>query len=561
VKRLFIALAVLLVIAFIVTGCGTATTTTTTSATTAPAVITTKPAATTTAAATSAQPTVPAVTTAKPTTTSAPVVTPPAAGKSGGTLRVIEIAAPGAPLGAEWEGNLGTYNTQQWSMERMLKEKLDGGMQAELAESWEVTASGNNPNILFKLRKGVTFHDGTPCDAKAIAWNLKIFKDTGTFTATTNYWKSWDIVDDTTIRVNLTMWRNTMLRSWENYFFVSPTAYEKYGIEYMRVNMIGTGAFKQTKYSRDVALDAVKYTNYWMSGKPYLDGVQLLYVADELTREALFKSGGAEMLNSTTKQAQRFQSAEYKILLRDGGPTMLAPDSKNASSPYSNLKVRMAVEYAIDRDSLAKTFSYGFGAPAYQMSSAATLAYDKTLEAKARKFDAAKAKQLLTEGGYPNGFKTKILVAPGSDRDPVIAIQAYLSKIGIQAELEFPQPAAWQATTTQAAPLNSMIYIPLNEWSNYNTTLNVFFSGLGFYLPSNKKPDGYAELFEKTLTSAAPDATLLKQVNNSFFDDCTIIPLVYSTFVYILKPTVMDSGLGQFGTANAWDYANIWLSK
>jgi ABC-type transport system substrate-binding protein len=500
---------------------------------------------------------------AKPTPAPAPAPAP-VVSKFGGTLRIIEIAAPGAPLGAEWEGNLGTYNTQQWVLERLLKEKLDGTMQGELAETWDITSTGDSPNIVFHLRKGVTFHDGTPLNAEAIAWNWNAFKKANMFGATTNTWKSWDILDDYTIRMNYSPWKNTGLRSWENYFMVSPTANQTHGIEWMRTHMVGTGPFMQTDYQKDVSFTAVRNPNYWQKDAqgnqlPYLDKVQLLYVADETTRETLMKSGGGEMLNSTTKQASRFQGTDFTLLARSGGPTMLAPDSKNAESPFANLKVRLAVEYAIDRESLAKSFGYGYDKPAYQMSTSATKAYDPNL--KPRMFDVEKAKQLMNEAGFPNGFNTTIFVNPGLNRDPVIAIQAMLSKIGITADLQFPEPAAFQAIATQPAKVNSMIYIPINEWGNYNTTLNVFFSGLGFYLPSNKKPDGYVDLFNKSVTAPGPDQAILQQIADAFYNDCTIIPLVYNTFVFVLTPSVQDSGLLKFGTFNAWDYARVWLKK
>jgi peptide/nickel transport system substrate-binding protein len=489
----------------------------------------------------------------------------PSVNKFGRTLRIIEAAAPGAPLGAEWEGNLGTYNTQQWCMERLLKEKGDGTMQPELAESWDLTSTGDSPNVVFHLRKGVTFHDGTPWNAAALAWNLDIFKKTNMFGATTNFWKSWEVIDEYTLKLNLTTWRNTIMRSWENYFMASPAAFEKEGIEWLRTHIVGTGPFMQTDYQKDVSFTAVRNPNYWQKDEqgnklPYLDGVQLLYVADELTREALIKSGGAEMLNSNTKQASRFQGLGFTMITRSGGPTMLAPDSKNAESPFSNLKVRQAIEYAIDREVLAKSFGYGFNKPAYQISSPSTKAYDPAITG--RKFDVAKAQALLAEAGFGSGFKTTIFVDPLQNRDPVIAIQAMLSKVGITADLQFPAPAAWQAITTQpVTTVSSMVYIALNEWSNYNTTLNVFFSGLGFYLPSNQKPAGWVDLFNKSLNAPAPDPAILREVANAFYNDATIIPLVYNTFVYILLPNVHDSGLTTFGTANAWDYARIWLTE
>ena len=104
---------------------------------------------------------------------------------------------------------------------------------------------------------------------------------------------------------------------------------------------------------------------------------------------------------------------------------------------------------------------------------------------------------------WPAGFTTTIFVAPGTNRDPVIAIQAMLAEIGITANLQFPEPAAWQSITTQPAQVNSLIYIPFAEFSNFNTSLNVFFSGRGFYLPSNQKPDGYVDLFNASLAAPA----------------------------------------------------------
>ena len=102
------------------------------------------------------------------------------------------------------------------------------------------------------------------------------------FGSTTNYWTSWDIIDDYTIRVNFSQYLNTLMRSWENYFFVSPTAYEKNGIEWVRTHMVGTAAFSQTQFLRDVSTTLVRNPVYWQQGKPYLDKVEILYVVDQL---------------------------------------------------------------------------------------------------------------------------------------------------------------------------------------------------------------------------------------------------------------------------------------
>jgi peptide/nickel transport system substrate-binding protein len=449
-----------------------------------------------------------------------------------------------------------------------MKEKLDGTMQPELAESWEVTATGATPNVLLHLRKGVKFSDGTDWNAQALAWNLKMYQDGKMYGSTTNFWKSWDIIDDYTLRLNYSQYLNTLTRSWENYFMVSPTAYTKNGVDWMRTNMVGTAAFTQTQFIRDVSTTLKRNPNYWQQGKPYLDGVQVLYVQDQLTREALMKSGGGDMLQPTALQVSRFPAAEYNIISRARGPYVLFPDSKNADSPWSNVKVRMAAEYAIDREALNSALGYGFGAAAYQLSSPATMAFDPALASQYRKFDVAKAKQLLADAGFPTGFKTTMYIDPALfSSDMAVSIQASWAKIGIIVDLQYPQPSAWQALTTSMTSKVSAIYASLiNEWSNYNTTLNVYFpkSDGGFSYQFTQKPggvDAWNTLKDKSVTAPAPDPTILKQIGDAFFNDCTAIPLTYSTSIFVLSKKLNDSGLLGYGTFNAWDYGNIWLTK
>ena len=202
-----------------------------------------------------------------------------------------------------------------------MKEKLDGTMQPELAESWEVTSTGAQlPMSSCTCRKGVKFHDGTDWNAAALAWNLDMFKKGGMFGSTTNYWKSWDIIDDYTLRLNYTIYLNTSHPAWENYFMVSPTAYTKNGIDWVRTHMVGTAAFSQTEFIRDVSTTLVKNPNYWQQGRPFVDKVQLLYVADQLTREALMKSNGGEILRVQPSQVTRFPAPDYKIVSKTREP-------------------------------------------------------------------------------------------------------------------------------------------------------------------------------------------------------------------------------------------------
>ena len=91
------------------------------------------------------------------------------------------------------------------------------------------------------------------------------------------------------------------------------------------------------------------------------------------------------------------------------------PDSAHADSPWSKLEVREAAEYAVDRATIAEKFGYGYLKAPNQIPPRDTTAYDANY-ALARNYDPAKAKQLLAQAGYPNGFKTKLIVWPGGNK-------------------------------------------------------------------------------------------------------------------------------------------------
>jgi peptide/nickel transport system substrate-binding protein len=325
--------------------------------------------------------------------------------------------------------------------------------------------------------------------------------------------------------------------------------------------MVGTGPFKQTDFQRDVSLTTARNENYYETGKPYLDGVKYLYVTDELTRVALFKSGGAEVLNTSgnPKTAKELEAAGYKIISQVGGASVLVPDSLNPNSPWSNLKVRQAAEYAMDREALAKAFGYGYWQAAYQIQSPLSLAFDSNLAG--RKFDVTKAKQLLTEAGFTDGFKTNLIVATGGNNDIPTMIQSYLSKVGIQAELQLVEPAKYQQYLSGSWE-NGILLNPLMQWANPNTTFNFFFGVPGsFFQKTLKKPDTWKDILTASLITPAPDAAATKKMEDAAYDDVMVIPLYYGASIWAVTDKVHDSGLATRGAPTWWEPQNAWLSK
>jgi peptide/nickel transport system substrate-binding protein len=554
-RKVFIPLAVLLVCAFLIAGCGTSSTPTPSPATNP---TTTSAAANPTAATTSAAPQ-PAATTPSPAATTATPVSGTTS-KYGGTLTWVESSAPGAPIGYPAESGGGG---NQYAIQPLIKEQLGGTFASCLAASYDIVSDLKNPSITFQLRKGVKFHDGTDFNAQAVKWNLDAEIKAGINKASTDGWKSIEVLDDYSFRINFVSWSNRNIRTFSSgvVFMVSPTAFEKNGIDWMRWHMVGTGPFMQTDFKRDVAITFAKNTNYWEQGKPYVDKFNQLFVADEMTRLALFKSGGADILSlgDSGRIATDLQAAGFKITKYQAGATVLVPDSGNADSPWSNLKVRQAAEYAIDKDSIVKAFGYGYWKSADQMNSPANMAYDTTIEG--RKFDVAKAKQLLSEAGYPNGFKTKIYLQNTFNKDIAVALQSFLKQVNIQADLEVAEALKFN-TYMLGEWKNGLLLTPLQEWANANNQLAYYWGTPSTYFKNNVgKPDGWVDMVAASLITKEPDQTTLRKAEKMQFDNVMAIPIYYGASLWSLTDKVNDTGLGTRGNAAWWEPQNAWLSK
>jgi ABC-type transport system substrate-binding protein len=206
------------------------------------------------------------------------------------------------------------------------------------------------------------------------------------------------------------------------------------------------------------------------------------------------------------------------------------------------------------------------------LDSPSSIANDPALASQYRKYDVDKSKQLLADAGYPNGFKTTLYIEPnwaaGNGRDIAVSVQANWAKVGIIVDLQFHQSGAWQVMSTalQAPKVSSLLAQPFGEWRNFNTSLNVFFPKAdgGFYYQFTQKPGGQAAwdaLKDKSLQAPAPDPVILKDIGDKFFADVTVFPLFYAAFIYVVNPKLQDAQVLGYGTVQALDYPNIWLSK
>ena len=478
----------------------------------------------------------------------------------GGVLRIIDVAEGAQPIGTPW-GVMGVDSDLiKPVIETLIREDIKGGYHPWLATSWKVDMAKNT--ITLPLRKGVKFHDGTDFNAKAAKWNL----DQMIKAKTVKGFLSVDIVDDYTIRINVEKYQNNHL----NYLcasyggaMISPTFYEKNDLDFVRWHPVGTGPFKFVKFDRGARLTYTKWEGYWQKGRPYLDGIEYLFIRDPMTQQAAMRASGSEKAHvlyvNSGEQAAMMKDQGFKIMSGFVGATTLIPDSANADSPLSNKKVREAVSLAIDREAIVKARGFGFWAPTVQIPSPQNAGYVASLGAG--QYDPKKAKQLLAEAGYPNGFKIKLIPQPALvDRDAVVAVQRFLGEVGIQCETEFPDGGGYMAYRFKNGWHNAFMVQAVRMLATTNLYNNFMWNSPGMW-PSLKRPEGFQDKIVKSLETLMPEKAKMEELTKIQAEDWMIIPLYRQAEIYILQPNVHDTGFLEWSAATVCTPETMWLSK
>jgi peptide/nickel transport system substrate-binding protein len=569
-KIWFSFLMVVVILSLLLTACGSKTATTTT--TSSPAVTTpsatlpagttpagTAPAATTAPATTKPAGTTPAVTT--PAGTTAPATISP---QYGGTLSIIVtggVAAIGT-MGAPQESVGGMYGRVSLpTMESLWTYDAAEKFIPKLAESWDIAPDGKT--LTINLRKGIKFQDGTPFNAQAVAENLKVTKESpqnpafgaSLFANVT----SWDVLDANTIRVNFKAWDSNFMVTMANRGMASAVAMQKTTTaeNQAKDHTIGTGPFNFVSYQRGQYIKYAKFSDYWMPGKPYLDGINLNQVDDSVTAVISFKKGEAQLIfGISPKNAAELEKAGYQILKTSANlVNPIVPDGNNADSPFSVAKVRQAVEYAIDKKSIA-SIGQGYWAAATQMAAPSDARFVSGLTP--RDYNPAKAKQLLAEAGFPNGFSTKLIANSTYNNDVLVAIQTYLGEAGIKGTIEVQDPAKF-ADTQKNGWKNGILFSGTPIVGNLQSMWNRF------------GPSQYPTMYKGKLldvlaaANSEPDYTKrmdgLKNMVKMMHEEAMVIPVWLSNDLSAQDPKLKGDILWTIGHPNMWEPQNAWLSK
>jgi peptide/nickel transport system substrate-binding protein len=510
------------------------------------------PAPTTPTPTTPAEPEKPAPTT--PAEPEKPAPTTPAEPEKpdmyGGIFKQALTVGPARPIGYPPEAAPDSYTGAAPALETLVRVKLGGVVVPVLATSWEV--SKDPPTITLTLRQGVKFHDGSDFNAEVCKWNL----DTRIEAKKTTDWKSVDIIDDYTIRINLAGYKNTSLTGLASGVTqqISKKSFDENGIEWARWHPVGTGPFLFEEYERDAKLTYKRNPNYWDPEKPYLEGLEFTVIADETVRKIAFQKGDIHRVAASGLTAQELQQAGYVMVPQAGGTFLLIPDSLNPDSPWADLRVRLAASHALNREALADALGFGFASPAYQIYPGFPESAIPNLNI--HEFNQARARELLADAGYPDGFPTKIhaftRIVPA---DFINAVANQLREVGIDVTTDFPEAGKYEELR-YGGWNDGLMGHGIAGFDNKNQTWSFYFMGLQF--PSVKKPVGWTEAAEASLASDEVDPKLVQAVIQIMHDNVMTIPYMEETAVAFFQEGVHDPNIEVFPLLTIV-YQDIWL--
>ncbi|MEZ4552799.1 MAG: ABC transporter substrate-binding protein [Dehalococcoidia bacterium] len=500
---------------------------------------------------------------------------------SGGTLR-IAMSAGNIPIPDQFptEGGEGRRFVGVNVYDALVNWDTDQGdappgVVPGLAESW--SRSEDNLTWTFKLRQGVTFHDGTAFDADAVMFafdrlmkkDFEFYSETQRGSGASNIAAiaSYEKIDAQTVAF-------TTNKPWSFFLYdlaliniPSPTAIRTYGNKEYPRHASGTGPFKIDKYVDGQVMELVPNTAYW-GRVPKLERLILLPMPEPATRLAALQSGQVDWAEVPPPDAiEQLRASGYNVLLKSY-PHAIYYGFNTYRAPFDDPKVRQAVAYGIDREGMVAIIQ-GAGGPATQLMYEGNPWRDPTFEGYS--YDPDKARALLAEAGKSSGLKITVAYPTGGSGNmwpgPMNEkFQQDMRDIGIQVDLV---PLEWNTVIAlYRAGLASPDYSKYDAFyfsPNTQAPLLAFASYLTERIPpagccnatgwSSADADALFKQAANTFDDAARDQ-LLAQFEGLMMRDAPIAPVVHDLNLRVLSPKVR----GWIQPQSWWgDFTSVWM--
>jgi peptide/nickel transport system substrate-binding protein len=444
----------------------------------------------------------------------------------GAESNVLDVTK--AAAGVDWY-----YDQQFYEMLIQADPKLE--RKNWLAESWTLGQEGGNPVIDVKLRKGVKLHNGDTCVAKDWVYCYERMKDPK-ISKWSHYQAAVDrleVIDDYHFKIHFKKPDATYIPGGLRLYGISKAYFDKVGDDGVQNHPVGTGPWKfvSRNIKEDLKLEA--FDQYWnKTQRPGVKNLTIKVIPEDMTRVAAFKTGEIDWIDAVPPAMitdVKAMKGVQTVSLLSGNNLFLQFNTHMPNSPFKDVRVRLAAAYAIDMDGIIKSVLFGQG-ERYASVGKGTLGYDPKL--KPYEYNPEKAKKLLVQAGYPNGFDIPFynLITP---REPNIkeygeAVAAYLTAAGIRCKIEGLEYAPWIAMGARQDPPDmdgivswmwghGVVGDPGSPWAGY---LHCYKEGTGWGSYSYWCDPEFDKLLEQSQDTMDPvkREVLLKKIGRLKFE-------------------------------------------
>jgi glutathione transport system substrate-binding protein len=307
-----------------------------------------------------------------------------------------------------------------------------------LADSY--SASKDGLSYTFKLKKGIKFQDGTDFNAEAVKFNFDRVTNPDNklkrYTLYKNIAKT-EALDATTVRFTLKEPFSAFINSLAHpsAVIISPAALQKYG-KAIAQNPVGTGPFKFVEWKQTDFVKVEKFAGYWRKGYPKVDSITWRPVVDNNSRAAMMQTGEASFTYPVPFEQVETLKAKPNLEVTVAPSIVQRYLSLNMQQkPFDNPKVREALNYGINKDAMIKVVYGGYAIPA---EGAVPKDVAFSFKSGPWPYNPVKARELLKEAGYPNGFDTTLWSAftDSTSQKAIQFVQQQLRVIGVNVQIQ-----------------------------------------------------------------------------------------------------------------------------
>lgn len=436
-------------------------------------------------------------------------------------------------------------SVENWA-ETLIYRSPNGDLLPGLASSWKTSPDGKT--IEFTLRKGIKFHSGDPLTMKDIIFSFERGREKNS--STRNRLKlveRFEVLDDYNLRVHFSEPDVTYIPNRGGPMIVSKSYYDRVGEEKFVKEPVGTAPYKFVRYVPGEYIDIERFENYW-GEKPSVKEARFIFVPEDTTRLAKLKTGEVDLIAScpfpAVKDIER--STDLKVLkFAANHPTpSIVLSTRNPKVPWHDRRVRLAMAYAINYEAIIKNVLFGIP-NRFAWLAPNELGYDPNL--KAHPYDPKRARELLTEAGYPKGFDLRFYYLmtgrPPMIRETVEAIASYFEAVGIRTRLIGEEVGAYNARR-RAAITRESEFVGLSAAGNVAGGVEPTYfldmllsSDGGFSVYSNPEFDKVIAEARITLDDARRKELIMKAVRIAH-EEAAAIPIYNSVSLYAMKKNI-----------------------